>query len=77
MNLGNRTTSISGFDIGSTYPTRGTSVVIAADGVLVTPDHLCPDLLRYGNIGGADGPRGRVVRAFFWLMRLWPVATPR
>ena len=43
-------------------------------GTLLTPDHLCPDLLRYENIGAADGWRGRVVRAFFWLMRGWPVA---
>ena len=36
------------------------------------PTALCPDLLRYEQIGTADGWRGRVVRAFFWLMRLWP-----
>ena len=34
---------------------------------------LCPDLLRYEQIGVADNMRGRVVRAFFWLMRAWPV----
>ena len=28
---------------------------------------LCPDLLRYDQIGAADGWRGRIVRAFFWL----------
>lgn len=33
----------------------------------------CPDLLRYEQIGEADNMRGRVVRAFFWLMRAWPV----
>jgi hypothetical protein len=33
---------------------------------------LCPDLLRYEQIGAADGLRGRVVRAFFWLLRAWP-----
>lgn len=38
---------------------------------------LCPDLLRYSQIGAADGPRGRVVRAFFFLMRLWPPAEMR
>jgi hypothetical protein len=37
----------------------------------VTPAHLCPDLLRYEQIGVADNLRGRVVRAFFWLMRAW------
>jgi hypothetical protein len=52
--------------------TRGTHLTLTADGILVTPDHLCPDLLRYSNIGPADGWRGRAVRAFFWLMRLWP-----
>lgn len=33
---------------------------------------LCPDLLRYEQIGEADLWRGRVVRAFFWLLRAWP-----
>lgn len=33
---------------------------------------LCPDLLRYEQIGEADGWRGHVVRAFFWLLRAWP-----
>lgn len=34
---------------------------------------MCPDLLRYDQLGEADNLRGRVVRAFFWLMRIWPV----
>jgi hypothetical protein len=51
----------------------GSTLARAADGTLVTPDHLCPDLLRYANLGGADGVRGRVVRGFFWLLRAWPV----
>ena len=42
-------------------------------GTFVTPDHLCPDLLRYGQIGAADNLRGHVVRGFFWVMRVWPV----
>ena len=33
---------------------------------------LCPDLLRYEQIGEADGWRGRLVRAFFWLLQVWP-----
>ena len=33
---------------------------------------VCPDLLRYEQIGVADNMRGHVVRAFFWLMRAWP-----
>jgi hypothetical protein len=52
--------------------TQATRVAAAADGVIITPDHLCPDLLRLSNIGAADGWRGRVVRGFFNLMRLWP-----
>ncbi len=55
---------------GST--TGGARLLPAADGTLVTPDHLCPDLLCYENIGAADGPRGRVVRGFFWVLRAWP-----
>lgn len=42
-------------------------------GTFLTPDHLCPDLLRYEQIGAADNWRGRTVRAFFWLMRAWHV----
>jgi len=49
----------------------GPRLMRAADGTWVTPDHLCPDLLRYENIGAADGLRGRAVRAFFWLLRAW------
>lgn len=33
---------------------------------------VCPDLLRYEDIGAADNLRGRVIRAFFWLLRWWP-----
>lgn len=47
------------------------NLVQARDGTWVTPDHLCPDLLRWENIGVADGLRGRVVRGFFWLLRAW------
>lgn len=36
-----------------------------------TQTYLCPDLLRYEQIGAADNWRGRVVRGFFWLMRCW------
>jgi hypothetical protein len=53
--------------------TSGFRLVPTADGTLVTPDCLCPDLLRHGQLGEADGWRGRVVRAFFWLLRAWPV----
>lgn len=44
-------------------PTSGTRI-------LVCP--ICPDLLDYDALGEADGLRGRVVRAFFWLLRAWP-----
>ena len=37
-----------------------------------SPSVLCPDLLRWEQLGAADGRRGRVVRAFFWLLRSWP-----
>lgn len=40
--------------------------------VSTNPSALCPDLLRYEQIGEADGLRGRVVRTFFWLLRMWP-----
>ena len=69
MNFNTKTFNL---DIGPTYPSVGTQLVLTRDGILVTPDHLCPDLLRWENIGAADGPRGRLVRAFFWLLRLWP-----
>jgi hypothetical protein len=42
-------------------------------GTFVSPDALCPDLLRYEQIGAADNWRGRVVRAFFFVMKLWRV----
>ena len=42
-------------------------------GTYVTPEHLCPDLLRLENLGPADNLRGRVVRGFFRVLTLWPV----
>lgn len=38
----------------------------------MAPESLCPDVLGLDYIGEADTLRGRVVRAFFWLMRAWP-----
>lgn len=38
----------------------------------VTASAICPDLLDLDKIGEADNLRGRVVRAFFRMMRLWP-----
>jgi hypothetical protein len=40
--------------------------------VTATTAAICPDLLCYEQIGEADNWRGRVVRAFFWIMRAWP-----
>jgi hypothetical protein len=41
--------------------------------VTLTERWLCPDLLDHAQIGAADNARGRIVRAFFWIMRAWPV----
>lgn len=38
--------------------------------ILTVP--ICPDLLDYAALGAADNWRGRVIRSFFWLMRIWP-----
>ena len=38
------------------------------------PSALCPDLLRYEQLGEADSWRGRIVRTFFWLLRWWPAS---
>ena len=62
---------------GTAQATSSGRLVQARDGTWVTPDHLCPDLLRWENIGAADGLRGRVLRAFFWLLRIWPPGRPR
>ena len=56
----------------STTTTCG-RLVRAADSTWVTPDHLCPDLLRHSQLGPADGMRGRVVRGLFRLLDRWPV----
>jgi len=51
------------FALGTADTVTGgaTRLVVAADGTLISPDHLCPDLLHHGNIGAADGWRGRLV----------------
>ena len=50
------------------------TVVTLSFGPVTTtnPTALCPDLLRYAQIGQADTWRGRVVRFFFLVMRAWP-----
>lgn len=35
-----------------------------------TPTYICPDLLRYEQLGEADGWRGHLVRAFFRFLKL-------
>ena len=32
----------------------------------------CPDLMTIDHIGVADNWRGRLIRCFFQIMRLWP-----
>jgi len=54
------------------YPTAVAASTSQSFGTFVIPEHLCPDLLRYEQIGAADGLRGRVVRGVFWLLRAWP-----
>lgn len=50
--------------VWGTTSTNGTTKLIGVP--------ICPDLLGYVDLGEADNLRGRVVRAFFWLLRLWP-----
>jgi hypothetical protein len=53
------------------FGTSTTGSVVIEPGSSLPPTALCPDMLRYENIGAADGLRGHVVRGFFWLMRAW------
>jgi len=53
---------------GQPWPSTGTSLKF-----ITIP--ACPDLLSLQDIGEADGLRGKVVRAFFWLMEWWPPKT--
>ena len=43
----------------------------------MAPGHFCPDVCGIEDFGPADYWRGRVVRTFFHLMRLWPHPRPR
>ena len=57
-----------------TFTSGGTAIRMHwADSWTTTSTRLCPDLLTLDAIGAADNLRGRVVRAFFKLMELWPV----
>ena len=51
--------------------TAGSNATMQFTGDTVVVGAICPDLLEYKHIGAADNWRGRVVRAFFWLMRVW------
>jgi hypothetical protein len=53
-------------------PSNYNTSVQSTVGVRIIGVPICPDLLDYSAIGAADNWRGRVVRAFFWLMRAWP-----
>lgn len=41
----------------------------------MAPGHFCPDVCGLEDFGEADYMRGKVVRGFFRLMRLWPKPT--
>jgi hypothetical protein len=47
----------------------GSTISIVTTSLRQVP--LCPDGLRFEDLGEADNARGRVVRAFFWVMRWW------
>jgi hypothetical protein len=69
---------VTGRDFYVTHTVGGGGVAasgnggVAGNGSTTLSGALCPDLLRLSQIGAADGPRGRVVRGFFWLLRAWP-----
>jgi hypothetical protein len=69
LTLGPRTTITSAAYNGMPIRVTQTSSVVRFVGV-----PLCPDLLRYEQLGEADGWRGRVIRVFFWLLRVWPAS---
>lgn len=57
----------------ASWSINGQEIDTQTTATFVTPEHLCPDLLRYAQIGPADTLRGRVVRLFFSCLRVWPV----
>jgi hypothetical protein len=46
--------------LGTTWPSGASHIFVTIP--------ICPDLLRLEQLGEADGLRGRIVRAFFWLL---------
>jgi hypothetical protein len=63
MNSATATTIVTSSTQASGTVTRAT---------FLTPEHLCPDLLRHSQLGAADGWRGRMVRGVFLVLKLWP-----
>lgn len=61
------------FNIKNTNTITYTPYQMSTSKIQIVTIPICPDLLRYDQLGEADNLRGRVVRAFFWLMRVWPV----
>lgn len=58
------------YSIATTKSVPSVTAMYSVGRLIGTP--ICPDLLDYSAIGAADNWRGRVVRAFFWLLRAWP-----
>jgi hypothetical protein len=54
-------------------PTYSWYTEVTTSGTRLLSVPICPDLLDFEALGVADNWRGRVVRAFFWLMRWWPM----
>ena len=54
-----------------TYSTDGFLQRVDGAGAWRSPFYACPDMLTIDNLGVADNLRGRVIRAFFRLMRPW------
>lgn len=60
-----------GRDWGYDIPSTGSTLKF------MPPGSFCPDVVGLEDFGEADYLRGKVVRAFFWLMRLWPHPTSK
>lgn len=72
-NSGPASTTSWNLTAGATATINGKRWVYHPETYSTSTVYLSPDLLGYDRIGAADTFRGRVVRAFFWLMRAWPV----
>lgn len=58
-------------DVVVTQTQHGMTTTFTTTGGKVVGVPICPDLLSYEDIGAADNARGKVIRAFFWLIRWW------